>query len=207
VTAKTVRTIQELKGKSVAVSNPLGIHAYVTKEILKNAGLDPGKDTHFIYLGEESAWVTALETGLVAGAFIQPPTSLVLKRKGYNLLVNSGDYIELPVTGLSTSVERMQKKPEEVKATLRAVYHGLRYVKENREGAVKLIMKYLKVDTVIAEETYDLSAKYLSDSGISSDRAIQAAIETSVGTPDSKIASTAVADFTLLREVVKSFRR
>jgi len=72
---------------------------------------------------------------------------------------------------------------------------------------VRLIMKYLKVDNVIAEETYDLSAKYLSDTGISSDRAIQAAIETSVGTADSKIESAGVADFNPLREVVKSFRR
>jgi ABC-type nitrate/sulfonate/bicarbonate transport system substrate-binding protein len=179
----------------------------VTTQILKNAGLDPGKDPRFVYLGEEAAWVTAMETGLVAGAFIQPPTSLVLKRKGYNLLVNAGDHIELPVTGLSTSVERMHRNPEEVKATLRAIYRGLRFIKENREGAVRLIMKYLKVDNVIAEETYDLSAKYLSDTGISSDRAIQAAIETSVGTADSKIESAAVADFNPLREVVKSFRR
>jgi NitT/TauT family transport system substrate-binding protein len=207
VTAKAVRKVEELKGKAVAVSNPLGLHAYVTTQILKNAGLDPGKDPRFVYLGEESAWVTAMEAGLVAGAFIQPPTSLVLKRKGYNLLINAGDHIELPVTGLSTSMERIQKSPEEVKATLRAVYRGLRYIKENREGAVKLIMKYLKVESAVAEETYDLSAKYLSDSGISSDRAIQAAIETSVGASDSKIESAAVADFSPLREVVKSFRR
>lgn len=207
VTSRAVRKVEELRGKAVAVSNPLGIHAYVTTQILKNAGLDPGKDPRFVYLGEESAWVTAMETGLVAGAFIQPPTSLVLKRKGYNLLINAGDHIELPVTGLSTSVERIQKNPDEVKATLRAVYRGLRYIKENREGAVKLIMKYLKVDNAVAEETYDLSAKYLSDSGISSDRAIQAAIETSAGTPDSKIESAAVVDFNPLREVVKSFRR
>lgn len=207
VTVRAVRKMEDLRGKAVAVSNPLGIHAYVTTQILKNAGLDPGKDPRFVYLGEESAWVTAMESGLVAGAFIQPPTSLVLKRKGYNLLVNAGDHIELPVTGLSTSVERMQKHREEVKATLRAIFRGLRYIKENREGSVKLIMKYLKAEKVVAEETYDLGAKYLSDSGISSDRAIQAAIETSVGASDSKIESAAVADFNLLREVVKSFRR
>src|SRR4030095_16605425 len=65
VTAKAVRKIDDLRGKAVAVSNPLGIHAYVTTQILKSAGLDPGKDPRFVYLGEESAWVTAMETGLV----------------------------------------------------------------------------------------------------------------------------------------------
>ena len=191
----------------MAVSNPLGIHAYVTLQMLKKYGLDPGKDPRFVYLGEESAWVSAMETGLVSAAFIQPPTSLVLKRKGYNILVNAGDYIELPVTGLSTSIERMQKNPEEVKAVLRAVYRGLRFIKENREGSVKLIIKFLRVEPGIAEETYDLSAKYLSDSGVSSEQAIQAAIENLGGGTDAKIESTAVADFSLLKEVIKSLRR
>jgi ABC-type nitrate/sulfonate/bicarbonate transport system substrate-binding protein len=56
VTAKSIKRIEDLKGKAVAVSNPLGIHAYVTLQILKKFGLDPGKDPRFLYLGEESAW-------------------------------------------------------------------------------------------------------------------------------------------------------
>ena len=207
VAAKSVKRIEDLKGKAMAVSNPLGIHAYVTLHILKKFGLDPGKDPRFVYLGEESAWVSAMETGLVSAAFIQPPTSLVLKRKGYNILVNAGDYIELPVTGLSTSVERMQKNPEEVKAVLRSVYRGLRFVKENREGSIKLIAKFLRVEPSIADETYDLSAKYLSDSGVSSEHAIEAAIENLGGASDAKVDPSTVADFSLLKEVIRAARR
>jgi NitT/TauT family transport system substrate-binding protein len=207
VAAKSIQKIEDLKGKAVAVSNPLGIHAYVTLQILRKFGLDPGKDPRFVYLGEESSWVSAMETGLVSAAFIQPPTSLVLKRKGYNILVNAGDHIELAVTGLSTSVERMQKNTEEVKAVLRSVHRGLRFIKENREGSVKLIMKFLRVEPAVAEETYDLSAKYLPDSGVSSERAIQAAIENLGGAADAKIDSSAVADFTLLKEVIRTSRR
>ena len=207
VAAKSVKRIEDLKGKAMAVSNPLGIHAYVTLQILKKFGLGPGKDPRFVYLGEESAWVSAMETGLVSAAFIQPPTSLVLKRKGYNILVNAGDYIELPVTGLSTSVERMQKNPEEVKAVLRSVYRGLRFVKENREGSIKLIAKFLRVEPSIADETYDLSAKYLSDSGVSSEHAIEAAIENLGGASDAKVDPSTVADFSLLKEVIRAARR
>jgi ABC-type nitrate/sulfonate/bicarbonate transport system substrate-binding protein len=111
------------------------------------------------------------------------------------------------VTGLSTSVDRLQKNPEEVKAVLRAIYRGLRFIRENRDDSVKMIMKFLRVDPAIAEETYDLSSKYLSETGISSDRAIQAAVE-NLGGPDTKSDSwSAVADFSFLREVVKSPRR
>jgi NitT/TauT family transport system substrate-binding protein len=207
VTHGSIKRVEDLKGKSVAVSNPLGAHAYVTTQVLKRFGLDPGKDPKYVYLGEESAWVTALDSGLVAGAFIQPPTSIVLKKKGYNVLASAADYVELPVTGLSTSVERMQKHPEEVKAILRAVYKGIRFVKENRAGAVQLIMKFLNVGQDVAAETYDSTAKYLSDTGVSSEAAIQAAIENVGDVKDKKIDSLAVADFTLLKEVLKSAAR
>jgi ABC-type nitrate/sulfonate/bicarbonate transport system substrate-binding protein len=207
VATKSIKRVEDLRGKAVAVSNPLGIHAYVTLQILKKFGLDPGKDPRFVYLGEESAWVSAMETGLVSAAFIQPPTSLVLKQKGYNILVNAGDHIELPVTGLSTSLDRLQKHPEEVKAVLRSIHRGLRFIKDNREGSAKMIMKFLRVDAAIAEETYDLSAKYLSDSGVSSEQAIRAAIENLGGVTDAKIDSSAVADFSFLKEAIKSSRR
>ncbi len=146
-------------------------------------------------------------TWRVASAITQPATSMVLKRKWYNILVNSGDYIELPVTGLSTSVERMQKNPEEVKAVLKSVYRGLRFIKENREGSVKLIAKFLRVEPSTAAETYDLSAKYLSDSGVSGEHAIQAAIENLGGATDAKVDLSTVADFSLLGEVIKPSRR
>ena len=89
VAAKSIRRIENIKGKAVAVSNPLGIHAYVTLQILKKFGLDPEPAPRFVSPGEGPlSWVSAMETGLVSAAFIQPPTSLVLKQKGYNILVN-----------------------------------------------------------------------------------------------------------------------
>ena len=68
-------------------------------------------------------------------------------------------------------------------------------------------MKFLRAEPAIAEETYDLSVKYLSDSGVSSEHAIQAAIENLGGIADAKIESVAVADFSLLKEVIKTSRR
>jgi ABC-type nitrate/sulfonate/bicarbonate transport system substrate-binding protein len=108
---------------------------------------------------------------------------------------------------LSTSVERIQKNSEEVKAVLRSIYRGLRFIKENREGSVKMIMTFLRVEPAVAEETYDLSARYLSDTGVSSEQAIQVAIENLGGASDAKIESSTVADFNLLKEVIKTSRQ
>jgi ABC-type nitrate/sulfonate/bicarbonate transport system substrate-binding protein len=158
----------------------------------------------YVYLGEETAWVAALESGLVAAAFIQPPTSIAMKRKGYHVLASAADYVELPVTGLSTSVERMQRRPEEVRGMLRAVYKGLRFIKSDRGGAIRLIAQFLRVSDDVAAETYDATAKYLSDTGVSSDAAIRAAIETTGEAKDNK--ETTVADFGPLREVIAAAR-
>lgn len=202
----SIKQVADLNGKAIAVSNPLGAHAYVTTRVLQSFGLDPGKDTKYVYLGEESAWVAALESGLVAAAFIQPPTSIVMKRKGYNILAGAADYVELPVTGLAASLERMQKHPDEVRAMLRSLYKGLRFIKSNRAGAIQLIVQFLRVDEGVAAETYDATAKYLSDNGVSSEAAIQAAIET-IGEVKEKKNSSTVADFGLLKEVLASAGR
>jgi hypothetical protein len=65
-------------------------------------------------------------------------------------------------------------------------------------------MKFLNVGQDIAAETYDGTAKYLSENGVSSEAAIQAAIENLGDVKDKKIDSRAVADFTLLKEILKS---
>lgn len=201
----SVKRVADLKGKAIAVSNPLGAHAYVTTEMLKRFGLEPGRDVKYVYLGEETAWVAALESGLVAAAFIQPPTSIAMKRKGYNILASAADYVELPVTGLSTSVERIQKRPEEVRGMLRAIYKGLRFIKSDRGGAIRLIGQFLRVSDDVAAETYDATAKYLSDSGVSSDAAIRAAIETT-GEAKENTPISIVADFAPLKEVIAAAR-
>lgn len=202
-----IKTVQDLKGKTLAISTAGQTDTYVAVTVLKKLGFDPGRNPKFVALGQEAAKVAAMERGIISGAFIQPPTSIVLKRKGYNILLHAGEYVELPVTGLATSLDWMQKNPQEVKAVLRSTYKGLRYVKEHRSEAVNLMMKYLSVEKDIAEQTYDTAVRYLSNTGVSSDQAIQAVIESSGEPAEKRLASNSVADFTLLREVIKEGRR
>ena len=53
----------------------------------------------------------------------------------------------------------------------------------------------------------DFIKRLLSDNGVSSERAIQAAIENLGGAADAKIESSTVVDFNLLKEVIKTSRQ
>jgi ABC-type nitrate/sulfonate/bicarbonate transport system substrate-binding protein len=207
VAERKITSIADLKGKTISVSNPFGTNAYVTNQILRMHGLEPNKDVTFLYLAEESSRVAALKNGLVAAAVLIPPASIAMRSEGYRIILDTAEYFELPLSSLSASQELMQKNPDEVKAMLRASYRGLRFVKENREGSIDLITNVLRVDKKIATETYDHTARYLSEDGISSEKAIRTSIETMGGAQDKKVPTSAVADFTLLREVLKEAKR
>ena len=207
VAAPNIGSIAELRGKSIAISNPLGTNAYVTHGILRMHGLEPNKDVNFLYLAEESSRVAALKNGLVAAAVLIPPTSIAMRSEGYKILLDTAEYFELPLSSLSTSQEMMQKHRDEVKRMLRASYRGLRYVKENREGAIQLIAHLLRVEKSVAAETYDYTARHVSEDGVSSEKAIRTALETMGGAQDKKVLPEAVADFTLLKEVLKEAGR
>jgi NitT/TauT family transport system substrate-binding protein len=202
VVERKIGSIADLRGKSIAISNPLGTNAYVTNEILRMHGLEPNKDVNFLYLAEESSRVAALKNGLVAGAVLIPPASIAMRSEGYKILLDTAQYFELPLSSLSTSQEMIQKHPDEVKAMVRASYRGLRYIKENRDGAIDLISSLLRVDRKIAAETYDHTAHYLSDDGVSSEKAIRTAIDTMGGAQDKNVPTGAVSDFTLLKQVL-----
>jgi hypothetical protein len=53
----------------------------------------------------------------------------------------------------------------------------------------------------------DFIKRLLSDTGVSSEHAIQAAIENLGGAADAKIESSTVADFNLLKSVIKTSRQ
>ena len=116
-------------------------------------------------------------------------------------MVNAGDHIELPVTGLSTSVERMQKNSEEVKAVLRSIYRGLRFIKENREGSVKMIMKFLRVEPAVAGKPMILARSIFQTPESRANMRFRRQLKTSAA-PDAKIESSTVVDFNLLKEVI-----
>jgi len=203
VAQKDIRTVAELKGKRIGVSQFGGTSDLSARLALKHYGVEPEKDALLIQIGAEGTRMAALRAGSVAAIIVPVPAVAVLKREGFNEVSFVGDVVEFASNGYTTTEQRIKEHPQEVKKVVRALYRGLRYAKENPEGTIGVIQKEWKVDPEIAKESYRAIVKALNEDGIISEKQLRVHFdiirrsEKNIG----EIPVEKVVDFRLLREV------
>jgi ABC-type nitrate/sulfonate/bicarbonate transport system substrate-binding protein len=123
------------------------------------------------------------------------------------LLLQASDYVDVPLTGLGTTIKKIKDNPEQVRRLLRALYEGLQFVRANKKETIEIFSRWLKIDPAIAADTYELAVKTLSTDGLMSDESILAAIEIFSDNPKEmeNVALTNAVDFSLLRAVIKEY--
>jgi ABC-type nitrate/sulfonate/bicarbonate transport system substrate-binding protein len=203
VAQKDIRTVSELKGKRVGVSQFGGTSDLSARLALKHFGVEPEKDVLLIQIGAEGTRMAALRAGSVAAIIVPVPAVVVLKREGFNEVSFVGDVVEFASNGYTTTEQRIKEHPHEVKKVVRALYRGLRYAKENPEGTVGVIQKEWKVDLEIAKESYRAIVKALNEDGIISEKQLKVHFDIIRGSEKNigEIPIEKVVDFRPLREV------
>ena len=205
VAQKEIRSVAELRGKRIGVSQFGGTSDLAARLALKHYGVEPEKDALLIQIGAEGTRMAALRAGSVSAIIVPVPAVAVLKREGYNEVSFVGDVVEFASNGYSTTDQRIKEHPQEVKKVVRALYRGLRYAKENPEGTIGVIQKEWKVDDEIAKGSYQAIIKALNDDGIIGEKQLKIhfdlirRVEKNIG----EIPVNKVVDFSLLREVRK----
>lgn len=205
VAQKEIRTVGELKGKRIGVSQFGGTSDLAARLALKHYGVEPERDALLIQIGAEGTRMAALRAGSVSAIIVPVPAVAVLKREGYNEVSFVGDVVEFASNGYSTTDQRIREHPQEVKKVVRALYRGLRYAKDNPEGTIGVIQKEWKVDGEIAKGSYQAIIKALNDDGIIGEKQLKIhfdlirRVEKNIG----EIPVNKVVDFSLLREVRK----
>ena len=203
VAQKEIRSVGELRGKRIGVSQFGGTSDLSARLALKHFGVEPEKDALLIQIGAEGTRMAALRAGSVSAIIVPVPAVAILKREGFNEVSFVGDVVEFASNGYSTTDQRIKEHPQEVKKVVRALYRGLRYAKENPAGTIGVIQKEWKVDSEIAKGSYQAIVKALNEDGIIGEKQLKIhfdlirRVEKNIG----EIPVSRVIDFTLLREV------
>ena len=197
------KTIRELKGKTLAVSNYGATSDVAARMMMKHGGVDPEKELKIIQLGAERGRDAALKEGIVDVAVLSPPTDTDAQRSGFRVLSRFHELFKLPFTGIGTNLKKMKEKPDEVKRMVRAMLKANRFVRSNREGTIQTMMEWVKVDRESAAATYDSTWKIFSEDGSMPESGLKLVVDQ--GREAMKIeravANSEVADFTFIREV------
>jgi len=199
------KTIRDLKGKTLAVSNYGATSDVAARMMMKQGGLDPERELKIVQLGAERGRYAALKEGIVDVAVLSPPTDTDAIRNGYRVLSRFHEHFKLPFTGLGTNLKKLKEKPDEVKRMVKALLRANRFIRSNREGTIETLMDWVKVDRESAAATYDSTWKIFSDDGGISESGLKLVVDQ--GREAMKIerpvANSEVADFNIIREVQK----
>ena len=172
-----IRSVQELKGRKLAVSGFGGASHQRLLTILRRAGLDPNTDVNILSVGEGRLRLEQLRLGAIDATVLTAPHNFIAERVGFKSLGSSKDTLALPAVGLATLERRLKEKPEQVKKVLRSVLNGLKYLRGHREEAVTMAMEWLSLDRDLAERSYDVMLpNYSLDGGIDP-AALKASVE------------------------------
>jgi ABC-type nitrate/sulfonate/bicarbonate transport system substrate-binding protein len=145
---------KDLEGKKVGVSR-IGSESHKAAVLMiEKSGADVKKVT-FLQTGSTTVSMIALQQGSVDAAVLSPPFTGEMVIKGFRVIQRSRGLLEVPSNGLVTSRDRLQRQPQKVASTLKAMVESLRSIRQNRAGTVEFIRKSFSVHQRVAEEAYD----------------------------------------------------
>jgi NitT/TauT family transport system substrate-binding protein len=200
-----IKTIKDLSGKKVGLAGFGDATHVLARLILARNGIDPEKEVQFVPLGTDSARFSALQQKLADAVVTSPPLDFEGKKLGYNILARAYQYVNYPLSGVGVSIKSIEQNRDQVKRMIRALIKASRFIRENREEAVKVLIAWAKAKPEHAYASYDATVKVISHDGSIPADGLNLLIDQAK--KDVKITReiplSDIADFTILREVQK----
>ena len=161
VVLDSVKSAEDLKGKSIGISRFGSVSDVAARELLKGLGLRPMEDVKILQVGGASERAAGFSRGVIAG-FPSPPGNVNLIPGGlpHRVLADMADLPKpypLPFICAVTTKSFLAKQRATVKKTVMALIEAAHFFKNNKEGTQKIVAKYLRG----ANQSY-LDASYAS---------------------------------------------
>ncbi|MGH7873436.1 MAG: ABC transporter substrate-binding protein [Candidatus Binatia bacterium] len=200
-----IKSVQDLKGKTIGLNSIGGGLESTVRMMLKHYGLDPDKDVKFLATGGIETRFAALKQGLTVATAGSTPADYLGKKFGYVVLARAYELFSYPNTELVASVKKIKDNPDQLKRVIKAGIKANRYLLQNREGTIQVMMQWMRIDRDTATATYDGSVKSFNDDGSVSEAGLRIAIDEArkAVNINREVAVNEVADFSILREAQK----
>lgn len=112
VTKHRFASLQDLKSKRIGVMGIGALNHVSLILAMEKAGFNP---RDFTFMSTPPALIlSALETGTIDAASLNPPFLMQALAKGYHVLLDVEALVEMPSGGLTTLVKTMEERPNDV---------------------------------------------------------------------------------------------
>src|SRR5262245_30230550 len=210
VVRSDIQRVEELKGKTLAVSGVGEFTDVGTRLLLKKYGLMPETDVKLRALfGNHPLRLSALQAGQIDGTVMAMPYNKMAVKMGFRELVHLREVVKTPQGGLVTTVQKIRNEPDLMLRAVKAALMANRFLKEHKNEFIKLLEKESGIhDPVVAGLVYEEAVKLYSDNGLISDDAMQEFIANSKESlkVSREVSLSEIADFSFARRAVNELK-
>lgn len=152
-----IKSMSDLKGKVVAVTQPAASTDYAMRIVLKKNGLEPDKDVRILYAQDINGVLTSVSAGNAAAGIMSAPTSIRAKAAGLKMLVDvTALKIPFLFTGILSSPRVVRDKSEAASRFLRGYIESLAVIRRDKETTTRAMAKFLKTsDAAVLDSVYE----------------------------------------------------
>jgi NitT/TauT family transport system substrate-binding protein len=122
-------------------SSDLAVKAIVRDQLK----LDPKSDIRELQIGGEPDRIAALESGQVDGTVLQYPLTATMLKKGYKIIGDATDLVDLPNTAYVTSRKTLAAERPTFTKFFKALIEGIHAYKTRPDDAIASTAKFLSV--------------------------------------------------------------
>jgi len=154
-----IKTPQQLIGKKIGILRFGGSNDTGVQWALRAWKVDPRQVT-ILQSGATNARMTALTLGQIDATILSYPEIHLARQRGMNVLADMGEFSAYPNTSLMVTRSFIEKQRPLAKNLLKSQIEAIHYVRTNREGSIKSLKKYLRVDDMESiEATYQFFSR------------------------------------------------
>lgn len=198
------KSLKELRGKRIGLTG-LGGTSDVALRIALEAVGESYKNFTVVALGAAQL-MSGLESGTIEAAQLNSPLNYHAKKKGFRPLLEIGDYVQMPLGGLTASNAAIQNRTSELKNVIRSLQTAKRTLLQSKEKSIDLIMRTIRVDREVAEEMFADNRRGAAGNGVPSREGMEQIVKSlqMLGQfTGKKISFEEIADVRIAREVAK----
>jgi NitT/TauT family transport system substrate-binding protein len=172
-----IAAMKALKGKTVGIGVYGSSNDIIARMMLERFGIDPDKETKLVAFGSDGARFAALKEGLVEAAIIAPPADAQARKLGLSVLARANDLFRFPHIGLGTTNKKLKENPQEISRVIRAFIKANRFVRDNRQEAINILVAWGRTQREDATASYDSTWQVFSPDGTMPDDGMRLVID------------------------------
>ena len=161
---KDIKRVEDLKGKSIAVTRPGDLTFRLARAMLKKFNLSES-DVNIRTVGGTGQVepFNAMRAGIAEAALVTPPLDARGRRDGFNLVYRLNDLgIPAVYSSLHANAKTLKERPTVTQKWVAALAESIHFVEKNPDKGKAAVSKALKLnDAEALQSAYDAYAKLL----------------------------------------------